>query len=57
MPDAGLRHPLPGGPDGACRTVRPVAGLDAGEAPLMTRMAQGPLLVDGQVGDPLTPRA
>ena len=34
--------------------LRTVAGFDAGEAPLLTRLAQGPLDAEtGQVGDPL----
>jgi radical SAM-linked protein len=56
--DLVLRHGVPAvRPDDVLRGLAAVAGLDAGEAPLMTRLAQGPLLEDGQVGDPLAPRA
>ncbi len=56
--DLVLRHGTPAvRPDDVLRALASVAGLDAGEAPLMTRVAQGPLLADGQVGDPLAPRA
>lgn len=53
-----LRHCVPAvRPDDVLRGLAAVAGLDAGEAPLMTRLAQGPLLPDGRLGDPLTARA
>ena len=56
--DLVLRHSVPAvRPDDVLRALASVAGLDAGEAPLMTRIAQGPLLADGQLGDPLTARA
>jgi len=55
--DLVLRHGTPAvRPDDVLRALASVAGLDAGEAPLMTRIAQGPLLADGQLGDPLTAR-
>ena len=56
--DVVLRHGTPAvRPDDVLRGLAAVAGLDTGEAPLMTRLAQGPLLADGEVGDPLTTRA
>lgn len=56
--DLVLRHSVPAvRPDDVLRGLAAVAGLDAGEAPLMTRLAQGPLQADGRVGDPLTTRA
>jgi radical SAM-linked protein len=56
--DVVLRHGTPAvRPDDVLRGLATVAGLDTGEAPLMTRLAQGPLLADGEVGDPLTTRA
>ena len=56
--DVVLRHGTPAvRPDDVLRGLATVAGLDAGEAPLMTRLAQGPLLESGEVGDPLAPRA
>jgi hypothetical protein len=39
------------------RGLAAVGGLETGEAPLMTRLAQGPLLDSGEVGDPLAHRA
>ena len=55
--DVVLRHGTPAvRPDDVLRGLATVAGLDAGEAPLMTRLAQGPLLATGEVGDPLAPR-
>ena len=52
-----LRHGTPAvRPDDVLRGLETVAGLGAGEAPLMTRLAQGPLLGEDEVGDPLTPR-
>jgi radical SAM-linked protein len=56
--DVVLRHGTPAvRPDDVLRGLAAVAGLDAGEAPLMTRLEQGPLLASGEVGDPLAPRA
>ena len=56
--DVVLRHGTPAvRPDDVLRGLTTVAGLDAGEAPLMTRLSQGPLLAGGEVGDPLVPRA
>jgi radical SAM-linked protein len=55
--DVVLRHGTPAvRPDDVLRGLATVAGLDAGEAPLMTRLEQGPLLASGAVGDPLAPR-
>lgn len=55
--DVVLRHGTPAvRPDDVLRGLAAVAGLDAGGAPLMTRLAQGPLLTDGEVGDPLAAR-
>jgi radical SAM-linked protein len=55
--DVVLRHGTPAvRPDDVLRGLTTVAGLDAGEAPLMTRLEQGPLLASGEVGDPLAPR-
>ena len=55
--DVVLRHGTPAvRPDDVLRGLTTVAGLDTGEAPLMTRLAQGPLLADGEVGDPLATR-
>ena len=56
--DVVLRHGTPAvRPDDVLRGLEAVAGLAAGEAPLMTRLEQGPLLDDGGVGDPLATRA
>jgi radical SAM-linked protein len=53
-----LRHGTPAvRPDDVLRGLAGVAGLGAGEAPLMTRLAQGPLSTSGDVGDPLAARA
>lgn len=53
-----LRHGTPAvRPDDVLRGLEAVAGLGAGEAPLMTRLAQGPLGESGAVGDPLAPRS
>lgn len=55
--DVVLRHGTPAvRPDDVLRGLDAVAGLAAGPAPLMTRLAQGPLLDTGEVGDPLAPR-
>jgi radical SAM-linked protein len=56
--DVVLRHGTPAvRPDDVLRGLTAVAGTDTGEAPLMTRLSQGPLLADGEVGDPLVPHA
>ena len=56
--DVVLRHGTPAvRPDDVLRGLEAVAGLSVGEAPLMTRLAQGPLLGSDQVGDPLADRA
>jgi hypothetical protein len=53
-----LRHGTPAvRPDDVLRGLEAVAGLAAGESPLMTRLAQGPLLATGEIGDPLAGRA
>jgi radical SAM-linked protein len=51
-----LRHTVPAvRPDDVLTGLRTVAGLEAGEAPLLTRLAQGPLDPEtGRVGDPLS---
>ncbi|WP_244932063.1 TIGR03936 family radical SAM-associated protein [Nocardioides sp. W7] len=52
--DLVLRHGVPSvRPDDVLSGLRSAAGLDAGRAPLLTRVAQGPLGADGTVGDPL----
>jgi hypothetical protein len=56
--DVVLRHGTPAvRPDDVLRGLGAAAGLPVDEAPLMTRLAQGPLLGSGQVGDPLADRA
>ena len=56
--DVVLRHGTPAvRPDDVLRGLAVVADLDVGEAPLMTRLAQGPLDPSGRVGDPLAGRA
>ena len=56
--DVVLRHGTPAvRPDDVLRGLEAVAGLPAGEAPLMTRLAQGPLLDSGELGDPLAAHA
>ena len=56
--DVVLRHGTPAvRPDDVLRGLTTVAGLATGEAALMTRLAQGPLLESGEVGDPLAGRA
>ena len=56
--DVVLRHGTPAvRPDDVLRGLATVAGLEAGDASLMTRLEQGPLLESGEVGDPLAPRA
>jgi hypothetical protein len=53
--DLVLRHAVPAvRPDDVLTGLAAVAGLETGEAPLLTRLAQGPLdEADGTVGDPL----
>ncbi len=56
--DLVLRHGTPAvRPDDVLRGLVTVAGLEPGASPLMTRLAQGPLLESGEVGDPLAARA
>ena len=56
--DLVLRHGSPAvRPDDVLRGLTALTELDTGEAPLMTRLAQGPLHDTGEVGDPLAPRA
>ena len=56
--DVVLRHGTPAvRPDDVLRGLAAVGGLEPGDAPLMTRLAQGPLLESGDVGDPLAHRA
>ena len=56
--DVVLRHGTPSvRPDDVLQGLAVVAGLDVGPAPLMTRLAQGPLDEAGGVGDPLATRA
>ena len=52
-----LRHTVPAvRPDDVLSGLGAVAGFEAGEAPLLTRLAQGPLdPASGRVGDPLDP--
>ncbi len=53
-----LRHTVPAvRPDDVLRGVALLTGVDAGDAPLLTRLAQGPLdPVTHEVGDPLSSR-
>ena len=52
--DLVLRHGVPAvRPDDVLRGLAHSGGLEAGPAPLMTRLAQGPLGADGVVDDPL----
>ncbi len=52
--DLVLRHTVPAvRPDDVLTGLRSSTGLDPGPAPLLTRVAQGPLGEDGSVGDPL----
>ncbi|MBS43772.1 MAG: radical SAM protein [Nocardioides sp.] len=54
--DLVLRHLVPAvRPDDVLTGLRETGGLDAGRAPLLTRLAQGPLRDDGTVGDPFRP--
>ena len=56
--DVVLRHGTPAvRPDDVLRGLEAVAGLAPGESPLMTRLAQGPLLASGELSDPLATRA
>jgi radical SAM-linked protein len=56
--DVVLRHGTPAvRPDDVLRGLAVLTGLDVGEAPLMTRIAQGPLTEEHEVGDPLAARA
>jgi radical SAM-linked protein len=57
--DLVLRHGVPSvRPDDVLSGLSRVAGLEAGEAPLLTRRQQGPLDADtGAIGDPLDARA
>jgi radical SAM-linked protein len=49
-----LRHGTPAvRPDDVLSGLRAVTGLEPPTAPLLTRLAQGPLARDGTVGDPL----
>ena len=49
-----LRHQEPAvRPDDVLTGLAAVGGLDLDAAPLLTRLAQGPLDADGSVGDPL----
>ena len=55
--DVVLRHGVPAvRPDDVLSGLEVVAGLATGEAPLMTRLAQGPFLASGELGDPLAGR-
>ncbi len=52
--DLVLRHTVPAvRPDDVLSGLRISTELDPGPAPLLTRLAQGPLQADGSVGDPL----
>ena len=53
--DLVLRHAVPAvRPDDVLSGLASVAGLEAGTAPLLTRVAQGPLdAATGEIGDPL----
>jgi radical SAM-linked protein len=51
--DLVLRHGVPAvRPDDVLTALTSVSGIEPGPAPLMTRLAQGPLAADGTVGDP-----
>lgn len=53
--DVVLRHGVPSvRPDDVLSGLRAVTGLEPGESPLLTRLAQGRLAPDGSVTDPLT---
>lgn len=52
--DVVLRHGTPSvRPDDVLTGLRESGGLDVAEGTLLTRAAQGPLLPDGSIGDPL----
>lgn len=52
--DLVLRHAVPAvRPDDVLTALAAVSGTAMGEAPLMTRLAQGPLEESGVIGDPL----
>ncbi len=52
--DLVLRHTVPAvRPDDVLTGLRSSTGIDTGPAPLLTRLAQGPLAEDGSIGDPL----
>ena len=52
--DLVLRHGVPAvRPDDVLTALNAVSGTPMGEAPLMTRLAQGPLEESGSIGDPL----
>lgn len=52
--DVVLRHGVPSvRPDDVLTALATVSGSSMGEAPLMTRLAQGPLDDSGAIGDPL----
>lgn len=52
--DVVLRHVVPAvRPDDVLTALASVGDLDPGRAPLMTRTAQGPLVADARIGDPL----
>ena len=56
--DVVLRHGTPAvRPDDVLRGLEAAGGLVVGQAPLMTRLAQGLLLDSGEIADPLAPRA
>ncbi|QIK77076.1 TIGR03936 family radical SAM-associated protein [Nocardioides piscis] len=49
-----LRHGVPAvRPDDVLTALTAVSGTALGQAPLMTRLAQGPLEESGEIGDPL----
>jgi hypothetical protein len=51
--DVVLRHGVPAvRPDDVLTALVSVSDVEPGPAPLMTRLAQGPLAEDGTVGDP-----
>jgi radical SAM-linked protein len=54
-----LRHTVPAvRPDDVLTGLATVAAFESGEAPLLTRLAQGPLdAATGRIGDPLRPPA
>ena len=54
--DLVLRHGVPAvRPDDVLTGLRALTGIELGEAPLLTRLAQGPLdSASGEVGDPLS---